>query len=504
MACNFDVRFRHGTLLSSALAAVAYMYFAVGALAQNAPTLTKIDPSTRTNLNNDSVSVTLTGTNFTTSMSVNFDPANVIDADTVASTLKLTKPDNTEATVTFKLRDDTTAPETVNVWVQTTGGHSSKIAFDTGVASSTCLEALKSGGCALLWQVETTSATGSSSQSSNSTTPNILVKLDYQWHGSKSRPQKRLLQQQIRALEAKTLHLDTGLQTDDQEQATPQTKQLLEQQAEANPLLQRLLCKAEGSDKSCSTTLKADQFKAALNKLNPSPMDHLAAHVDFKTGYTQSIAASKVQPTASATGTTTSCPGGTTTTTTTCTSAIPRDAFLAELTTRFSWRTNVEDQFAAEFGVGARGSFQYLIPTNNVVQSGGLTYIDLSSANPQNAVGFYEATGHFHLVQPGHNKGVANTDSTNNVSDLLVVEGGFQNNRGLSQLMASDPQTNTRNRYVARFYVRPELPSMKHTQLTMGIEYSAGINGGPHVVQLFFGTNINPASLFKGIGKSSN
>jgi hypothetical protein len=38
----------------------------------------------------------------------------------------------------------------------------------------------------------------------------------------------------------------------------------------------------------------------------------------------------------------------------------------------------------------------------------------------------------------------------------------------------------------------------------MGIEYSAGINGGPHVVQLFFGTNINPASLFKGIGKSSN
>jgi hypothetical protein len=233
-------------------------------------------------------------------------------------------------------------------------------------------------------------------------------------------------------------------------------------------------------------------------------MDHLAAHVDFKTGYTQSIAASKIQPTASATGTTTSCPGGTTTTTTTCTSAIPRDAFLAELTTRFSWRTNVEDQFAAEFGVGARGSFQYLIPTNNVVQSGGLTYIDLSSANPQNAVGFYEATGHFHLVQPGHNKGVANTDSTNNVSDLLVVEGGFQNNRGLSQLMASDPQTNTRNRYVARFYVRPELPSMKHTQLTMGIEYSAGINGGPHVVQLFFGTNINPASLFKGIGKSSN
>jgi hypothetical protein len=30
------------------------------------------------------------------------------------------------------------------------------------------------------------------------------------------------------------------------------------------------------------------------------------------------------------------------------------------------------------------------------------------------------------------------------------------------------------------------------------MEYSGGINGGPHVIQLFFGTNLNPAKLFKG------
>jgi hypothetical protein len=492
MTCSFDVRVRYGTILSIALAALAYMYFATGALAQNAPTLTKIDPAVRTDLTNDSVQVILTGTNFTDNMSLQFDPANVIDADTAASTLHVTDADPTKATVTFKLRDDTTAPETVNVWVQTGAGHSSKVTFDTGVASSTCLEALKSGGCALLWEVETTSATGSSSQSSNSTTPNILVKLDYQWHSPKSRVQKRLLHKQLEKLQAKTLHPDTWPQNEGSGEANAQ---VLATQAEANPFLQHL-CRLE-SGKSCSTQ---PQFTAALKKLEPAKSDYLALHVNFKTGYTQAVAATKVQPTSSST----TCPDGATTTTTTCTSAMPQQAFVADLATRFSVRTNVEDQFATEFGVGARGSFQYLIPTNKVVQSGGLTYIDLSSANSQNAVGFYEATGHFRLVQPGHNKGVATSTSTNNVSDLLVVEGGFQNNRGLAQLMPSDPQVNTRNRYVARFYIRPELPSTKHTQLTMGLEYSDGINGGPHVVQLFFGTNINPASLFKGIGKSSN
>jgi hypothetical protein len=80
---------------------------------------------------------------------------------------------------------------------------------------------------------------------------------------------------------------------------------------------------------------------------------------------------------------------------------------------------------------------------------------------------------------------------------LLVFEGGYQNNRGLQQLVATSPQTDTRNRYVARFYVNPEIITSNHTQLTMGIEYSGGINGGPHVVQLFFGTNLNPTKLFK-------
>jgi len=170
------------------------------------------------------------------------------------------------------------------------------------------------------------------------------------------------------------------------------------------------------------------------------------------------------------------------------------------MATRFAWNTGVNDQNVfAEFGVGARGSFQYLIPSNKIVQSGGLSYIDLNSANSQNAVGFYEATGHFRLAQFGHDKTSASGGpGIQNASDLLVIEGGFQNNRGLQQLMTSNLQTDTRNRYVARFSVHPEIIASSHTQLTMGMEYSAGINGGPHVVQLFFGTNLNPAKLFGG------
>jgi hypothetical protein len=239
----------------------------------------------------------------------------------------------------------------------------------------------------------------------------------------------------------------------------------------------------------------------ARDLLKDSWTDHVSGHVDFKTGYTQAVATSKVQTT----GTSTSCPGGGSTSTGSCTSAIPQDAFIAELAARLGWSTGVNDQKVfGEFGLGARGSFQYLIPTNKVVQSGGLNYIDLSSANPQNAVGFYEGTAHFRLAQPNHNKTRPDGDpKTVNTSDLLVLEGGYQNNRGLQQLMASDPLLNTRNRYVARFYVRPEINSTNHTQLTMGMEYSGGINGGPHVVQLFFGTNINPSKLF-GSNKSNN
>jgi hypothetical protein len=130
------------------------------------------------------------------------------------------------------------------------------------------------------------------------------------------------------------------------------------------------------------------------------------------------------------------------------------------------------------------------------VENAGTTYVDLSSANPQNAVGFYEATGYFRLAQVGHNRTVMNSN-IQNTTDLLVIEGGYQNNRGLQQLIPTSPDINTRSRYVARLFINPEVSSKTHSQVTLGVEYSGGINGGPHVVQLFFGTTLNPAKLFK-------
>jgi hypothetical protein len=451
MACSSKVRTRYGTLPAVAAFAILFLSFAGGAGAQVSPTLTTITPSGRTDLTSDTVDVTLAGTGFADGMALGFDPSGVIDPTTVASTLKQTG--GVSATVTFKLKNSATAIQVVKVWVQTANGPSASLPFNTGTVSSTCLEALTTGQCALLWEVDATSATGSSSQSNNNTAPNIMVKLDFQWHAPKNRQQKRFLAQQLEA-----------------------------PQLPANPFLAGLLIKA-----------KTDPQKTEEALLKNSWTDHLAGHVVFKTGYTQVVTTTNVQPSYGNT-----CPGGTSTSNAMCTSAIPQQAFVAELGTRLGWTTAVEGQgIFGEFGFGARGSFQYLIPSNKVVQNGGLTYIDLSSANPHNAVGFYEATGHFRLAQLGHNKTLINAN-TQNASNLLVFEGGYQNNRGLQQLMASDPQLDTRNRYVARFYVNPEISSTNHTQLTLGMEYSGGINGGPHVIQLFFGTNLNPAKLFKG------
>lgn len=451
MASSSGVRIRYGTFRAVAAIAILFLYFTGGAGAQVSPTLTAMTPSGRTDLTSDTVDVTLTGTGFADNMTLGFDPSGVIDPSTVASTLKQTG--GVSATATFKLKNPATAIQTVKVWVQTTNGPSASLTFNTGVVSSTCLEALTTGECALLWEVDATSATGSSSQSNNNTTPNIMVKLDYQWHAPKNRQQKRFLAQQLHA-----------------------------HQLPANPLLASLLLKA-----------KTDPQKTEEALLKNSWTDHLAGHINFKTGYTQVVTSTNVQPSSGNT-----CPGGTSTSTATCTSAIPQQAFVAELGTRLGWTTAVEGQgIFGEFGFGARGSFQYLIPTNKVVQNGGLNFIDLSSANPHDAVGFYEATGHFRLAQLGHNKTLINAN-TQNASNLLVFEGGYQNNRGLQQLMAADPQLDTRNRYVARFYINPEISSTNHTQLTLGMEYSGGINGGPHVLQLFFGTNLNPSKLFNG------
>lgn len=178
--------YMRGISTSTLLLIVGLVLWTVQASAQGQPpTLTSLSPSARTDVSNDSVKVTLNGSNFQNGMSLVFDPTNVMDADTAARTLTVAA-DGKSATVTFKLSDQSTAPETVNVSVQTKDGHSEKKTFDTGVESSTCLEALKSGQCVLLWEVEGTSASGNSGQTGTNTTPNILVKLDWQWHSAQS------------------------------------------------------------------------------------------------------------------------------------------------------------------------------------------------------------------------------------------------------------------------------------------------------------------------------
>ena len=399
------------------------------------PTLTKIDPAVRTDLTKNTVTVTFTGTGFTDNTSVQWAPVGAIKSVT-----NWVQTSGVSATAMLTLADVDPPIPSVNIWVQNPDGTTSgMLPFQTGVASVVCLETLQSGECSLRWEVDATSATGSSSQSNNSTTPNILVKLDYQWHSPKDQNQKALLQK---------LRQVRGLPAD--------------------------------------------------HKLDPSKLDHLAVHADFKTGYTQVVTATKVQPTSASgtAGTSPTCPAGSAISGSMCTTAIPQQAFIAEAAAKVGWAVGVDGQGTfAEFGVGGRGSFQYLIPTNKIVQSSGTTFTDLSAFNPQSAVGFYEATGHFKLSQIGHDR-TTRSGGTQNTSNLLVFEAGYQNNRGLQQL-AANPMTNTRNRYVARFYVNPEIIKSNHTQLTMGMEYSGGIDGGPHVVQLFFGTNLNPAKLFK-------
>jgi hypothetical protein len=194
----------------------------------------------------------------------------------------------------------------------------------------------------------------------------------------------------------------------------------------------------------------------------------IVSHLIFKTGYTQVPIATRIQSTESAL-----LPASM--------AAIPQQAVVVEAGATFGWTLGRNGQGGAfvEIGGGGRGSFQDIVQSNQIVQRGGLSYLDLSSANLTNAVGLYEATGHFKLSSIGHVGG--------NVSNLLVIEAGYQNNSGLQQL--------SRNRWVGRFYAYPEISSTNHTKILVGMEYSGGIDGGPKIVQVFFGTNLNPAKL---------
>jgi hypothetical protein len=300
--------------------------------------------------------------------------------------------------------------------------------------NSQCIESLATGGCMLLWQIDATSATGSSGQTNTNTAPNILVRLNYQWKSP----------------------------------------------------------------------------KIAVPERGGAPEPDIAwrafSKVQFDTGYTQVVASTKVQPAGGSTNATSSvCPEGQSS----CTAAVPQQAFVAELGINYGFSIfSRQRNVMAQFAIGGRGSFQYLVPSNKVVQNGSATYIDLSSANSNNAVGFYEATAQFRLAQVNHPQNLktcaGNGDCpVQNVSDLLRFEAGYQNNRALQGLSTSVGQLDTRNRYVARLYVNPEINKSTHTQLSIGMEYSGGIDGGPHVVQLFFGTNLNLPSLFSNKSSES-
>jgi len=302
-----------------------------------------------------------------------------------------------------------------------------------------CLEALQSGECQFRVTINTSAAVGNNSQTNTSTTPNILVTLDYQWHSPQDSKGAKNAQAAVRTAQ------------------------------------------------NLSAAAPADIDKAPW----------LAIHFRGRTGYTQTFAASSVQPTPTNGNAAPSCPNNSKSPTSgNCTLAVSKPSFIAELGGKVGAATRVDNAgFYAEFGASGRGSFQYLIPTNQIVQNNGSSFIDLNSINTHNTVGFYEITGYAQVAQ--HDRLVTNWKAQN-TSPLLIIEGGYQNNRALQQLLPATPGINTRSRYMGRFTFNWEVSHATHSQISLGMEYSGGIHGGPPVLQLFLGGNLNPAKLFGG------
>ena len=446
---------------SPRIAAIALLLCsAVGALAQGQAL--SIEPSGRTNLSLKSMQVTLTASGAVgTPPTLAFNPPNMI----TATPLKWT---GDKATTMLTITSN--AWGTVKLILQ--AGQTYTGEFNTGVY---CLDATEGTDCAFRFEVDTSAANGSSSQTGKNTAPNIMFKLDYQ------------------------------------------------------------LAKSKGStDKDRSWDPKT--------KTSPSPrgfVDRLTTHLTLDTGYTQINAATKLQPVAngnSATGNTTASFRSLTTSGNTasssapcagtasasssapsnCTAATPQQAFVAKAGGTMGWIFGQDGQGTFyELGLAGRAAFEDLVQSNQIVQSGGVSYINLSSNNPRNAIGLYEGVFRFRVGALGHDAPAADPQKQNgklavarnnvaknngpktyshNTSDFLVMEAGYQNNSGLQQL-AANPQTSTRNRFVGRFYLYPPLPGTTQTKPMVGMEYSGGINGGPKVVQIFFGVNLNPVKL---------
>jgi hypothetical protein len=464
--------------------------FAGSAAAQ--PTLGSISQTARTDFTVATVNETLTGTGFVDGMAVNISPMGMVTAG------KVTISSTTSATVTLTVLPR--ASGIVTLTVTTPAGTSSPgVQFDTA-----CLEALASGGCAFRFEVIATGTTGASSQTGKNTSPNIQAIMDYQFVSPFDPGAKKA------AATAGKIAADERVRQ--ALKGTPEQTKAINAQTVAN-----------------AAATSAEKLGATQGIRG-----RMVGHLGLNIGFTQAVIGNKVQSanaTTNSTSTTTSntTPSGTTTSTTTttsstgtanpstsacpatsnngsaagsgtaamCTIAAPQNAFVAKAGTTIGLTLYRDGSgIFSEIGLGAHGIFQYSVAPNQIIQNGALTYIDLGSNNGNQAVGIYEATAHFKVSQWGHDAQARPSGNYGNVSNLLVMEGGYQNNSGLAQLIATSPQTNTRNRFVGRIYVTPEVDKVKHTTVTLGMEYSGGLNGGPHVVQIFFGTNINPAKLF--------
>jgi len=409
------------------------------------PCVSSITP---TSFTQGTITANVTGTNFANGQTLASNPLGKV----TGTSFVVPAGSTTTATATFTLAKD--AAGTINIGVVTPppGGKitvppdpSLTAAYYTGIQ---CLESVGST-CALRFEIEASSASTSSSNTATNTTPNILVKLDYQFVSPK-----------------KT---------------------------------------------TANNFRRSDKTKGPRPAGNPSRLD---IHGVLKVGYSQVTTTTNLTPTttSAAPAPAMTCPAPATAAgqTPCTTAAAPQQAFIADAAAHVGWKTKQDTQGVfATVGGSFRAAFQDIIATNQITKINDVSYVDLSALNPRNVVGLYEGVARLSVSQfhgaatvPSGDDTVY--DSSENVSNFLVVEGGYQNNSGLTHLVATSPQMDTRNRFVGRLSLYPEIPGTSHTKGLVGFEYSAGFGGGPKIVQLFFGLNANALkSLFAGTTNNS-
>jgi hypothetical protein len=320
--------------------AVAGLLLTVASAQGQTPTLTDITLP-KLAVGKDSVDVTLTGTGFmpdgknqAKGLALRFIPADAITTKDVRAT------SDTSLSATFKFSPNTSG--TVAVIVHTDDhGDSQPYKWDTGIAVNECLEAIESEGCVWRWEVAVSGISDTGSQNSGtSAAPNIMTTLNYQ-----------------------------------------------------------------------------RQFRGPTKTLfNIDVPDHkVLVHARFGAGYTQIVNGAKVQSTnnpsmssngstsastatsssASNSNATAGCPpasnsGAQTPTANTCNAAITQQAFVGDVRLHLGLTMGQDgSHYYSEAGVGARASLQALTQQNQVIQSGGLSYIALNSLNPKSATFLY-------------------------------------------------------------------------------------------------------------------